>query len=58
MNGAAPKSPATGSQTRVQKNIKPNLDRERLELIQSSYTSKDVISRIVAAKTKVMMCAI
>jgi hypothetical protein len=54
MNGNAPKSPETGSHTRVKKNVNPNFDRDKLELIQSSYTSSDVTSRMLAAKISVI----
>src|SRR5580700_5974994 len=58
MNGAAPKSPEMGSQTTLVKNPQPNAARDCLELIHSSYTSSEVMSRMLAAKRSVMRCAI
>src|SRR6266478_6132877 len=58
MNGAAPKLSKIGSQVRVQKKFHPNFVRERYEVLQSSYTSIEVMRRIEAANTSVTRCVI
>src|ERR1700689_3162630 len=58
MKGSAPKSPELGSQTLVKKKSRPNLWREAAEPVQSSNTSKQVMSTVAAAKTNVTRRAI
>src|ERR1700749_3081702 len=58
MNGAAPKSPEIGSQVDFAKNAQPNATRDCREFTQSSNTSMEVMSRMLAANRRVMRCAI
>src|ERR1035438_9389281 len=58
MNGSAPNFSLTGFHSLVHRKAKPNLWRERAELLQSWNTSKTVTSSILAAKAIVSQRAI
>src|SRR5713101_8158335 len=58
MNGAAPKSSATGSQVRVRKKPHPNLCRGSAEFTHNVCTTMQVIRMTTAAKVRVKRWAI
>src|SRR5581483_4161648 len=53
MNGSAPKLPATGSQSVVQRKLSPNFARDSADCTQSSHIRNAVSNTTAAAKMKV-----